>query len=84
MTTPRVLELVQALPTSGVRAVAAFDMKEHQYLAIPQLAKDIPGAPSGMNLGDSDISLILHWMSDSLFFVSWPLHPFALERGHTI
>ncbi|KAH8799761.1 hypothetical protein F5884DRAFT_686410, partial [Xylogone sp. PMI_703] len=70
-----VLELVQTLPTSGARAVAAFVLDGHQYLAIPQLAEDITGAPSGMNLGNSDTSLILYRLNESSLFEEYQRLP---------
>ncbi|KAH8703384.1 hypothetical protein BGW36DRAFT_457673 [Talaromyces proteolyticus] len=54
------VELVQSLPTSGARAVASFCLQGHQYLAIPQLAQDIPGGEAGMNLGDSNAPLLIY------------------------
>lgn len=64
MTDSSMLELIQALPTSGARAAADFVLDGHQYLAIPQLAEDIPGEPAGMNLGNSDTDLILYRLND--------------------
>ncbi|UKZ55840.1 hypothetical protein TrVGV298_009664 [Trichoderma virens] len=54
------LQLVQTLGTSGARAVAAFEIQGRQYLAIPQLAEDIPNGAIGMNLGNSDAPLLLY------------------------
>jgi hypothetical protein len=42
---------IQRIPTSGARAVAAFTVAGRQLLAIPQLARDAPGSPPGMNGG---------------------------------
>jgi hypothetical protein len=49
----------QRIPTSGARAVETFTVDGQRLLAIPQLARDIPGAPPGMNGGDSDTELLL-------------------------
>ena len=68
MANPYTLELVQALPTSGARAAAAFTIGNRQFLAIPQLAEDIPGAPRGMNLGNSDVQLIIYHMNKDYHF----------------
>lgn len=57
---PNLLELVQSLPTSGARAASNFRIDGHDYLAIAQLAKDVPNAPRGMNLGDSDVSTVIY------------------------
>lgn len=56
---PVTLTEVQRIPTSGARAVEPVRVGDHDLLAIPQLAKDIPGAPPGMNGGDSDAGLLL-------------------------
>ena len=56
---PVTLTEVQRIPTSGARAVEPVRVGGHDLLAIPQLAKDIPGAPPGMNGGDSDTDLLL-------------------------
>jgi hypothetical protein len=50
---------IQRIPTSGARAVAAFTVAGRQLLAIPQLARDTPGSPPGMNGGDSDTDCLL-------------------------
>jgi hypothetical protein len=50
---------MQRIPTSGARAVEAFTVAGLELLAIPQLARDMPGAPPGMNGGDSDTDLLL-------------------------
>jgi EPTP domain len=50
---------VQRIPTSGARAVEPVQVAGHHLLAIPQLAKDVPGTPPGMNGGDSDTELLL-------------------------
>jgi hypothetical protein len=56
---PVTLTEVQRIPTSGARAVEPIQVGGHDLLAIPQLAKDIPGGPPGMNGGDSDTDLLL-------------------------
>ena len=56
---PVTLTEVQRIPTSGARAVEPVRVGGHDLLAIPQLAKDIPGGPPGMNGGDSDTDLLL-------------------------
>jgi len=61
------LELVQSLSTSGARAVAPYWIEGNLYLAVPQLAEDIPGGPVGMNFGDSDTDLILYRYQDGRF-----------------
>jgi hypothetical protein len=56
---PVTLTEVQRIPTWGARAVEPLRVGGHDLLAIPQLAKDIPGGRPGMNGGDSDTDLLL-------------------------
>jgi len=56
---PVTLTEVQRVPTSGARAVEPVRVGGHDLLAIPQLAKDVPDGPPGMNGGDSDTELLL-------------------------
>jgi EPTP domain-containing protein len=57
----------QRLPTSGARAVAPFTVANVQYLAVPQLARDMPDTPAHMNGGDSDIGAPIYRWSDGRF-----------------
>jgi EPTP domain len=57
---PELLQLVQRLNTSGARAVEAFVHAGKQYLAVAQLARDIPGRPAQMNGGDSNIEAVVY------------------------
>ena len=56
---PVILTEAQRIPTSGARAAEPVPVAGFDLLAIPQLARDIPGAPPGMNGGDSDTELML-------------------------
>jgi hypothetical protein len=56
---PWTLTETQRIPTCGARAVEAFTVGGLELLAIPQLARDRPGSPPGMNGGDSDTELLL-------------------------
>ncbi|MGH3207378.1 MAG: hypothetical protein ACRDNO_06435, partial [Trebonia sp.] len=56
---PVTLTEVQRIPTSGARAVEPVRVGGRDLLAVPQLAKDIPGGPPEMNGGDSDTDLLL-------------------------
>jgi EPTP domain len=47
------LEPIAAISTTGARAVETFEIDGVGYLAIPQLAADVPGTPADMNGGDS-------------------------------
>jgi len=53
------LTKTQRIPTTGARAVEAFTVGGQKLLAIPQLARDLPGVPPGMNGGDSGTDLLL-------------------------
>jgi hypothetical protein len=67
---------IQGLPTSGARAVAPFTMDGEQYLAVPQMARDIPGQAPYMNGGDSDIEMpIFRWRDGR--FEPWRQVPLA-------
>jgi hypothetical protein len=57
----------QRLPTSGARAVAPFTVSGVQYLAIPQLARDVPDTPAHMNGGDSDTGAPIYRWRDGRF-----------------
>ncbi|MEW1796733.1 MULTISPECIES: ATP-binding cassette domain-containing protein [Streptomyces] len=50
---------IQTLPTSGARAAQPLRIGDEEFLAIPQLAYDIPGTPAHMNGGDSETRLRL-------------------------
>jgi hypothetical protein len=54
------LEEVQRLPTSGARAVERFVLHRQGYLAIPQLAEDVPHMEPNMNGGNSNTSVLLY------------------------
>jgi hypothetical protein len=66
----------QRLATCGARAVLPFTLAGVQYLLVPQLAADVPGAPAHMNGGNSDIGARLYrwqhgrWVEDVLLPLS--------------
>jgi EPTP domain len=64
---PAILTLQQRLPTSGARAVAPFELDGSLYLAIPQLAEDVPGQTPQMNAGNSDIDMIVYRWQEGQF-----------------
>jgi hypothetical protein len=57
----------QRLATSGARTALPFEIDGSLYLAVPQLAVDVPGQPAHMNGGDSDIDTILYRWRDGRF-----------------
>lgn len=56
--TPFLTEM-QSMPVSGARAVEPFTVDGVRWLAVPQLAFDAPGAPPGINGGDSCTEVVL-------------------------
>jgi hypothetical protein len=56
---PVILTEVQRIPTSGARAAEPVPVAGFDLLAIPQLARDTPDGPPGINGGDSDTDLLL-------------------------
>jgi len=61
------LHISGSLQTSGARAVCAFEIAGRQYLAVPQLARDVPGQAPAMNAGDSDIDAIVYFWNSGTF-----------------
>jgi len=55
-----ILTLHQRLPTSGARRVTPFALDGDIYLAIPQLAEDVPEQDPHMNAGNSDVDTIIY------------------------
>ena len=62
----RHLQKIQALGTSGARAIAFFDLNDVPHLAVPQLAIDIPSQPANVEAGRSDDVpvLIYQWTGE--------------------
>ena len=63
----------QRLSTSGARAVLPFVLSGTQYLAIPQLSRDLPDTPAHMNGGDSNTDALLYRWADGRFVESGQL-----------
>jgi len=61
------LQVHQRLPTSGARRVTTFELDSRLYLAVPQLAADVPGQPPHMNGGNSDVETIVYQWSNGQF-----------------
>ena len=53
------LHRIATISTSGARAVETFEISGERFLAIPQLAVDIPGTPADLNGGNSDQADVL-------------------------
>jgi EPTP domain len=67
MSESHLLRLHQALPTSGARRVAPFEIEGTLYLGIPQLSEDVAGTPAHMNGGNSDIEALIYRWRDGGF-----------------
>ncbi|PVX85889.1 hypothetical protein [Paraburkholderia unamae] len=63
----RILTPIQELETTGARASATWKIDDIRYLAVAQLARDLPGEPPYMNGGDSDIEAPLFRMEGERF-----------------
>ena len=63
----RILTPVQEIETTGARALATWKQDDVRYLAVAQLARDVPGEPAYMNGGDSDIEAPLLRMEGERF-----------------
>ncbi len=64
------LRVHQSLHTTGARAMTIFILDGHLTLAVPQMAKDVPGQPASMQGGDSNISMpIFRWSNGN--FEPW-------------
>lgn len=61
------LRQVSTLPTSGARAAEIFTLSGETFLAVPQLAYDLPDTPPYMNGGDSDTDLLIFRWDDKAF-----------------
>ena len=58
------MKLIQSLATNGARAAETFVHDGRRYLVIPQLAKDVPGQPAKMTVGDSNVdALVYSWVN---------------------
>jgi EPTP domain len=61
------LTVHQRLRTSGARRAVAFRMDGTLYLAVPQLAEDVPGRDAHMNGGNSDVDTLIYAWRDGGF-----------------
>ena len=70
MHTLTLLHPSQRLPTTGARAAAPFELEGVPHLAIPQLAKDVPGQPAKVEGGDSDVPVLIYRWNGTAFVES--------------
>lgn len=61
------LRQIGTLPTSGGRAAEIFTLSGETFLAVPQLAYDLPDAQPYMNGGDSDTDLMIFRWDNNAF-----------------
>ena len=61
------LQEVQRLPTSGARAVERFVVDGEGYLAIPQLAEDLPHTEPNINGGNSNTTVLLYRRASGMY-----------------
>lgn len=52
------------LPTSGARELTPFHWQGEDFLAVAQLAEDIPGTPAHMNGGNSDVAVLVYRLEE--------------------
>ena len=55
------------IETSGARGVVSFTIGADNYLAFPQLAKDLPDTEANMNGGDSNVDAVIYKWFDGNF-----------------
>ena len=66
----------QSFQTSGARGITLFELNGEKYIAIPQLARDMPQYPADMNGGDGAArSIIYRWNKESDSFVIHQILP---------
>jgi len=63
----KIFAVHQRLATSGARCAHIFTLDSALYLAVPQLAEDVPGQAPNMNAGNSDVDAILYRWNDGRF-----------------
>ena len=63
----RLMQEAQRLPTTGARALAPFTNQGKVYLAIAQLAVDVPDQPTRMTGGDHAVDTVIFRWQDGRF-----------------
>lgn len=58
----QILTPYEYLDTTGARELSAFTLNNEHYIAVAQLAKDIPDTPPNMNGGDADVDVLIFKM----------------------
>jgi hypothetical protein len=70
----QLLQPVQYLDTTGAREVTPFTLNNESYLAVAQLAKDIPNSALSMMGGDADVDVVI-FKKDKEKFVEYQRIP---------
>lgn len=63
----KIFSVHQRLATSGARSAHVFALADATYLAVPQLAEDIPEQDPHMNAGNADVNALLYRWEDGKF-----------------
>lgn len=63
----KILSVHQRLETTGARCAHIFELDDGLHLAVAQLAKDVPGRPAHMNMGNPDVDAVLYDWKDGNF-----------------
>lgn len=58
----QILTPYEYLDTSGARELTPFTVNNEHFIAVAQLAKDIPDTPPNMNGGDADVDVLIYKM----------------------
>lgn len=77
-----VLVPYQSLKTSGARDITPFTIDGSHYIAVPQLATDVPNTPANMDGGNADVPVIIfEWVNGQ--FVEYQRIPGHGNEGTT-
>lgn len=56
----QILTPYQYIDTDGARELTPFSIHNEQFIAVAQLARDIPGTPPDINGGDADVDVLVY------------------------
>ncbi|WP_298624650.1 hypothetical protein [uncultured Legionella sp.] len=56
----QILSPYEYLDTTGARELTPFTINNEYFIAVAQLARDIPGTPPNMNGGDADVDVLIY------------------------
>lgn len=58
---------IQYLDTTGARELTPFTLDDENYIAVAQLAEDIPNTPANINGGNADVDVVIFKKTGSKF-----------------